>query len=264
MALLHSLWRHRHLLATLVRRDLAARFRGSLLGALWTVLQPLLLLTVYGVVFGMVYHARWGSPDSPETAPFALVLFSGLAVFQLVADVLGRAPMAVLSQPSFVTKVVFPLEILPVVPVCSALIQAAINFALLLAALAATAGLPATALWLPLVLAPVAVLLLGLSWFLAALGVYVRDVAHVMNMVLTAALFLSPVFYPLSRLPRTFQQVLLFNPLTIPVEATRAALIGATAPDPAMLGAFALVSLGVCAAGFAWFQKTRKGFADVL
>lgn len=263
LALARSLWRHRHLLVTLTRRDLAARYRGSLLGALWTVLQPLLLLAVYGFVFGFVYQARWGEPgESP--APFALVLFTGLAVFQLVADVLGRAPQAVLGQPTLVTKVVFPLEILPVVPVLSALAQAGVNFGLLLAALAATAGVPAQALWLPAILAPLAVLLLGLAWFLAALGVYVRDVAHFMGMALTAALFLSPVFYPLSRLPLPWQRLLLLNPLTVPVEAARAALVHGQAPDLAWLGLYLAAALGACCLGFAWFQKTRTGFADVL
>ncbi len=257
------LWRHRYLLASLVRRDLAARYRGSLLGAAWSLLQPLLLLGVYGFVFGVVYAARWGSPHETR-APFALVLFAGLIVFQLVADVLSRAPLTIVSQPSLVTKVVFPLEILPAVPVGAALVQAGVNLGLLLTALAMTAGLPATALWLPVVLAPLAVLLLGLSWFLAALGVYVRDIGHLMGMVLTAALFLSPVLYPLERVPLPWRHLLLANPLTVPVEAVRAVLLAGEPPAWEALGLYFLVALAGAAGGLAWFHTTRRGFADVL
>lgn len=259
-----ALWTHRHLLTTLARREVAARYRGSLLGMLWAVFTPLLLLTVYTFVFGFVYRARWGGMEQGGGVTFALVLFAGLNVFNLVAEALSRAPHAIVNTPAYVKKVVFPLEILPCVPVLAALFQTGVGFALLLAALALYQGLPATAWLLPVVLAPLLVLLLGLSWFLAALGVYVRDVAHLMGMVLTVALFLSPVFYPLSALPEPWRSLLLANPLTLMVEETRAVLIFGRLPQWGALGAYLAAALLVGWLGFVWFQKTRKGFADVL
>jgi len=262
-ALVRALWTYRHLIVSLSAREVAARYRGSLLGMLWALFTPLLLLTVYTFVFGFVYRARWGDMEGGGVT-FALVLFAGLNVFHLMAEALSRAPHAVLGTPAYVKKVVFPLEVLPCVPVAAAVFQAGVGFALLFLALAVHQGLPVTALLLPVVLAPLVILLLGLSWFLAALGVYVRDVPHIMGMALTVALFLSPVFYPLSALSEPWRTLLLANPLTLMVEETRAVLIFGRLPQWDALAAYLVVALLVCGLGFAWFQKTRKGFADVL
>jgi lipopolysaccharide transport system permease protein len=243
--------------------EVAARYRGSLLGMLWTVCTPLLLLTVYTFVFGFVYQARWSGMEGGGVT-FALVLFTGLNVFNLMAEALSRAPYAIVNTPAYVKKVVFPLEILPCVPVLAALFQAGVGFALLMAALALVQGLPVTALLVPVVLTPLLLLLMGLSWFLAALGVYVRDVAHLMGMVLTVALFLSPVFYPLSALPEPWRILLLANPLTLMVEETRAVLILGRLPQWGALAVYLGVAVVTGCLGFAWFQRTRKGFADVL
>ncbi len=261
------------LTALLIRREIAGRYRGSVLGILWSMLTPLFLLAVYTFVFGVVFRTRWvaeGTHDlngagETSTAAFAVILFAGLIVYQLFAEVTNRAPTLILSNANYVKKVVFPLEILPVVALGSALFHTGVSLVVLLVfRLAIFGGVPATALLLPLVLAPFCLMILGLSWFIAALGVYYRDINQFLGTLVTALLFLSPIFFPLSALPEWLRPWVALNPITFPVEATRAVLIFGALPDLAGLAAYSIVALVIASLGYAWFQKTRKGFADVL
>lgn len=263
-ALIRSVWRHKNLIQAFAAREVSARYRGSFLGLLWSFVTPFLMLAVYTFVFGFVYKARWGGLDDGNKFQFAMILFAGLIVFNLFAECMNRAPSLILGHATYVKKVVFPLEVLPCAVLGAALFHALVSFVVLLAALAILQGVPVTTLWLPVVLAPFLLMILGFSWFLAALGVYVRDVGHIMGMLVTVCLFLSPVFYPVSILPRPWQLVLMANPLTFIIEQTRAILLDGHAPNLAGLGAYGLMAAVLAWAGFAWFQKTRTGFADVL
>jgi len=257
-----------NLALTLTRREIAGQYRGSMLGILWSMLTPLLLLAVYTFVFGTVFRARWAdaaTTSEPSTGEFAIILFAGLIVFQLFAEVINRAPTLILSNVNYVKKVVFPLEILPVVALGAALFHAGVSFLVLFGFMLVVKGaIPLTAVLLPVVLAPFCLTILGLSWFLAALGVYYRDIKQVLGTLVTALLFLSPIFYPLSALPDWVRTWIALNPVALPVVETRAVLILGRMPDPLGLAIYAAVGLIMAGLGYTWFQKTRKGFADVL
>jgi lipopolysaccharide transport system permease protein len=252
------------LLKQMVGRDVVGRYRGSLLGTFWSLLTPLVMLGVYTWVFGTVFDARgWGEESS--TAQFAMLLFAGLTVFGLFSEVVNRAPGLVVANPNYVKKVIFPLEILPLVALGSAVFHAAVSVAVLIGCMLLVAGhVPTTVLVLPLALAPFLLLLAGVGWFLASLGVYLRDISQFMGSVTTALMFLSPVFYPASALPAGVRAWLFLNPLSLPIEHTRDVLIWGKLPDFAALGTYTIVAILAAGAGYAWFQKTRGGFADVL
>jgi len=255
--------RQRTLIWQFARRDVLARYRGSLLGIGWSLLTPLLMLAVYTFVFREIFKARW--MNAGGDFEFALQLYAGLIVFNLFAEVLSQAPRLITDQPNLVKKVVFPLEILPWVAILVSLFHFAINLAVLLAAAAVFhGGLSLTVLALPVVLIPLLPLLLGLAWFLAALGVFVRDVSQVMSMVVGLLMFLSPVFYPTSALPPQWQPWLKANPLTPAIEQMRRVVLDGLWPDWEQCLIFAVVGCLVCWAGARWFAAARQGFADVL
>lgn len=264
-----SLWRNRALIGQLTRREVAGRYQGSVLGVLWSLLTPLFMLAVFTFVFGTVFQSRWGSGGGEAgeagTGTFAIVLFSGLIVFQLFSEVIARAPALVLGQVNYVKRVVFPLEILPLVALGSALFHAAVSFAVLLAFMLVVMGhIPPTALLLPVVLAPFLLLILGLTWFLASLGVFMRDISQILGTVITALMFLSPIFYPASAMPDWVRPWLVLNPVAMPVEESRTVLIFGNAPDWTAFALYSVIAAAVAFLGHAWFQKTRKGFADVV
>ncbi|WP_439817650.1 ABC transporter permease [Zavarzinia sp. CC-PAN008] len=257
-----GLWRERVLVRRLIGRELGSRTRGSVLGLAWMVLQPLLLLAVFTLVFGTVFQARW---QGAAGASFPLMLFSGLIVYLFASDVLVRSPGLVLENPSYVTKVVFPLEVLSAVAVGAGLVGLALSAIVLVAVRWVVMGPPPmTVLLLPLVVCPLVLMLLGVSWFLAALGVYLRDLRHVVAPMVQVLMFLSPVFFPIAALPAGWQAVALANPLTVPIEGVRAILLDGLPPDWAAWAWHSLAALAVAALGHAWFVKLRKGFADVL
>ena len=254
----------RELVAELVKSDIAGRYRGSMLGILWSLASPLLLLAAFTFVFGTVFRTRWGGAVASQ-GEFALVLFPGILLHALLAESFARAPALVTAVPNYVKKVVFPLDLLPLVAVITSGFHALVGFVVLAAALVLARGtLPLTAVAFPLIVAPYVVLILGVTWFLAALGVYLRDIAQVIGLVTMLLMFLSPVFYPASALPEVYRGWIALNPLTLPLESTRAALIWGEWPDWIALGLYALAALAVAAAGYWWFQKSRKGFADVI
>lgn len=256
--------RQRTLLWQFARRDVLARYRGSLLGLGWALLNPLLMLGVYTFVFRSVFHARWPGTGEDDLA-FALQVYAGLIVFNLFAEVANRAPRLVLEQPNLVKKVVFPLELLPWVALSAALFHLTINVVVLLVAVTLIQGaLPLSALALPLVVAGFAPFLLGMAWLLAALGVFLRDIGQLMAMLTSLLMFLSPVFYPVSALPERWQGLLTLNPLTTPILQLRAVALEGRWPAWEMLAGHAALSIAVAMAGAFAFRLARKGFADVL
>ncbi len=262
--MLASLWRNRGLTKALIQREVVGRYRGSLLGILWSFFNPVLMLAVYTFVFSVVFKARWNAGSDSQTE-FALVLFSGLIVFNLFAECVTRAPVLILSNVNYVKKVVFPLEILPWVALGTALFHTTVNLGVWFIAYVILFGMPhATVVLLPVVLLSLLFLIMGLTWGLASLGVYVRDVSQFTGVVTTVLLFLSPIFYPASALPEAYRRLLLLNPLTPAIEQVREVLFWGHVPDLTILCTYLLGTALVAWLGFAWFQKTRRGFADVL
>lgn len=258
-------WKHRHLLAQMVLREVLGRYRGSLFGLLWSFANPVLMLMVYTFVFSVIFKARWAGMETGSRFEFALLLFSGLIVFNLFAECLSQAPSLILNHTSYVKRVVFPLEILPWVTLGSALFHAGVSLFVLLAAFW-LAGLPVglSALWLFPVIFPLLLLTLGLCWWLASIGVFLRDIGQVVSMLLAVLMFLSPIFYPASALPDSAKDWLFLNPLAFVIEQVRQVLIAHQPPAWPSLGLYATIALAVAWSGFFWFQKTRKGFADVV
>ena len=259
-----SLWRNRELIKASATREVLGRYRGSLFGLLWSFFNPLFMLAIYTVVFSVVFKARW-NVESDSKTEFALVLFAGLIVFNLFSETINRAPSLVLNNPNYVKKVVFPLEILPMITLLSSLFHGMISLGVWLIAYVIFFGVPhATVLYLPLIFLPLLLLILGLSWGLASLGVFLRDVSQFIGTIITVMMFMTPIFYPVTALPEQFRQWIYFNPLTLVVDQARGALYWGKAPDFLMLGVYTLIATIIAWLGFAWFQKTRKGFADVL
>ncbi len=259
-----SLWRNRYLIKTSIQREVVGRYRGSFMGILWSFFNPVFMLSVYTFVFSVVFKARWHSGSDSKTE-FALILFAGLMVFNLFAECVNRAPGLILANVNYVKKVIFPLEILPWVSLGAALFHALVSLLVWLIAYMLLFGIPhITLLLLPLVIGPLLLFIMGVSWGLAALGVYLRDISQIIGVVTTALLFLSPIFYSASSLPEKYQVFLQLNPLTPIVEQARGVLFFGNMPEINTLLICYLCSVVVAWLGFAWFQKTRKGFADVL
>lgn len=261
VAIVAGLLRQRYLLGQLIRRDVLLRYRGAMFGVAWLFLSPLLLLAIFAFVFGEIFQLRW--PLQRDGLPLWLILYCGLIVFNVFGETVSRAPSAVRAYPAYVKKIIFPVAILPLVPLGSALAHAAFNFAVLVAALAVTGHLGAGLLLLPLLLVPVVLLAAGCAWFLAAWGVFIKDMTQIVPLVVQMLLFLSPVFYPVSAVPPALTFLYQANPLGATIEAVRAAAFGQAVAWPAW---FAALAAGLAAAvlGHAFFQHARDEFADAL
>ncbi len=262
--MLATLWRNRYLIKTTTIREVQGRYRGSSMGIVWSLINPLFMLLVYTFVFSEIFKAKWAG-GSASKGEFALVLFAGLIVFNLFSECLNKAPQLILSNVNYVKKVVYPLEILPVVALGSALFHTVISLFVWIVAYSVFFGIPhLTVLYFPLILLPLMVITLGVSWILASLGVYLRDINQFITLFTTALMFLSPVFYSADILPPEFRQLMYFNPLTTVIEQTRDILYWGKTPDFGVLAIYWIAAFVIAWIGFAWFQKTRKGFADVL
>jgi len=259
-----SLVKYQSLIRQLAKREVSSRYRGSVMGFFWTLLNPLLMLTIYTFIFGYVFKARWGDMNLGDGG-FALTLFCGLIVHGVFAECINRAPTLISSNVNYVKKVVFPVEILPWVTIYAAFFHALMSFlVLLIFSLIVNGNIPITALWLPVVLAPYVIFLVGCLWLFSALGVYLSDIQQLMGVMTTALLFLSPVFYPISALPEILQGWIYLNPLTLIMEQSREVLLWGHSPDFKLLFLYSIVALTIAIFGFVLFQKSRRGFADVL
>lgn len=264
LAPLRTAWSHRSLILSLTWHSVVSRYRTSWFGLLWPILQPVLLIGVFTFVFVYIMPLRWVSEQNGQVG-FPLFLYSGLVVFTLFSDVANRAPGLMMENVNVVKKVVFPLEILPLVSVCSALIYFFVNLLVLLAFVALSPGsLQIRVLPILVMLVPFVLFLAGLSWFLAALTVYVRDILHVIGLLVSALLFLSPVFYPLVSAPGAAQAIMAFNPLALAIETLRGAVLGTDTSQLPGIGWLWLLGLASFYLGHQWFMRLREGFADVL
>ncbi len=263
-----SLKRHYPLILQLIKREVVGRYRGSLLGMLWSLINPILMLAIYTFVFSVVFKIRMDQQDGSiydDKFAFALVLFVGLIIFNLFSECLSRAPGLILANVNYVKKIIFPLEILPWVNLGSALFHASISFSVLLGfLLLIDHPIHWTSIYLPIIVLPLLFLIIGLSWFLASIGVFVRDIGQFIGLILTMLMFMSPIFYPASALPASVRDYLFLNPLTFIIEQTRTVILYGQSPNWIGLAAYYVIALLIAWAGMIWFEKTRKGFADVL
>lgn len=264
-SLIDSCYKNRQLIVQMIKREVLGRYKGSMIGLGWSFFNPVLMLTVYTFVFSVVFKARWGIDASESKTQFAVVLFVGMIIHGLFAEVLSRAPSLILSNVNYVKKVVFPLEVLPIISLGAALFHSLISVSVLLLAFVFFNGfLHWTVIFLPLVILPFMCLILGLAWIFASIGVFIRDIGQAINLIVMILMFLSPVFYPITALPEEFRPWLLANPLTFIIEQSRLVLIWGGLPDFIGLLIYTFYSILLMWLGFAWFQKTRKGFADVI
>ncbi|WP_044529297.1 ABC transporter permease [Herbaspirillum sp. B65] len=265
LALLKSLVRHRSLLVQMTKREVVGRYKGSALGVAWSFFNPIFMLVVYTIVFSQIFKSRWGSGDDESQTQFAVVLFVGMIVLNLFSEVINRAPHLIVQNVNFVKKVVFPLEILPLVSLGAAVFHGLISLSVLLLAFVTFNGyLHWTLIFTPLVLLPFLLVIAGLTWILAALGVFLRDLGQTVTIATTVLTFLSPVFYPIDAVPGKLRTLIMMNPLTFIIEQARNVLIWGRLPDWSGLAIYLLASLVLAWLGYACFQKSRKGFADVL
>jgi lipopolysaccharide transport system permease protein len=262
--LLASAWRNRALIKLLARREVIGRYHGSVLGIMWSLVMPILMLGVYTFVFSIVFKARWSEASTSKTE-FALTLFVGLMVFNLFAECANKAPSLILYNQNYVKKVLFPLEILPWISMFAALFHMLISYLVWQVLYVMLFGLPPpTVLFFPLVLVPFVLFNMGISWLFAALSVYLRDLVQLVGVMVTVLMFMSPIFYPLSSLPAKFQLAIGLNPLAFPIEFSRDVLLWGHVPGLLPFTIYSAACMFVAWAGFAVFQKLRSGFADVI
>lgn len=265
MFLFGELWRQRSLIWQMVQREVVGRYKGSVIGLGWSFFNPVLMLAVYTFVFSVVFKARWGISNDESRIDFALLVFVGLIVHTFLSEVLNRASDIILNNSNYVKKVVFPIEVLPVVATGSALFHALVSFVvLLIALLVVNGGLHWTIVYAPLILIPIILVTVGVSWILASFGTFLRDIGQTVGIVTTIMLFLAPIFYPMKAIPEKYHIFILLNPLTFVIEELREVIIFGNQPNFMGLGIYWLVCICIFFIGFAWFQKTRRAFADVL
>ena len=259
-----SLWKNRDLVLQMTVREVVGRYRGSMMGLLWSFFNPVLMLVVYTFVFSVVFQARWDVNTVGKT-DFALLVFTGMLVHALFAECINRSSRLVLDNSNYVKKVIFPLEILPWVCMGSAFFHMLISVLVLLVAfLIIHHYLNWTIILFPLVIAPFVLFTMGLTWWLAATGVYLRDLGQITGVLTTVLLFVSPVFYPVAALPKQYQLFFNLNPLTFVIKQVRDILIWGKPPDWEGLALYSAIGIATAWAGLFWFQRTRHGFADVI
>ncbi|NOK60614.1 MAG: ABC-type polysaccharide/polyol phosphate export permease [Chloroflexi bacterium AL-W] len=263
--LIRHLWHHRELIRQFTQREIESRYRGSFLGIIWSFVNPLTLLLIYTFVFGIVLQARWPEARTESLSEFAMILFCGLVAFNIFSECVGRAPAIIINVPNYVKKVVFPLEILPISVLGAALFNALISLSILIVAnLFVSQTIAWTLIFVPLVFLPLILLCLGLSWFLASLGVFIRDVSYTVSLIVQVLFFLTPIFYSIEFVPEPFRTIINLNPLTAILENIRRVVLWNELPYWGSLTFAIISSLVVMVLGYAWFMKTKKAFADVI
>lgn len=259
-----TVFRDRELIYALAQREITAKYKGSYLGLIWAVLQPVMMLAVYTLVFTTVFHARWGGTQASKS-DFAIALFAGLMVFNLFSECIGKAPGSVTQNPNYVTKVVFPLEILCIVNLLAALVQYGISFVVWLIFYIICGYKPnLLIIMLPIVMCPLLMLILGISWGVAAVGVYIKDLGQVITFGLSVLLFVTPVLYPVDSLNGLYRYIVGINPLTKCVEFIRNLTMFGRLPDMGDFVLLLVTTYMVMVVGYALFERLKEGFADVI
>ncbi|PSV19657.1 ABC transporter permease [Photobacterium kishitanii] len=255
---------NKNLIYTLTKRDITSRYKGSAIGVLWSFITPIMMLAVYTFVFSVVFKAKWNIGSTSKTE-FALVLFSGLIIFNVFSECISRAPGLIVGNANYVKKVVFPVEILAIICLLTSLFNFIISFSVWLLFYIIFFGIPhIEILLLPIVLLPFFILILGLSWFLSSLGVYVRDIIQVIGIIIMIMMYLSPIFYPISLIPEAYQKFMYLSPLTYVVEQSRDVMMWGQGINWHAWFIYTGLSCVTAYLGCVWFNITKKGFADVI
>lgn len=258
-----DLWRFRQLLWLMVKRDLMGRYKGSLLGCFWPLINPAGHLVLYTFLFSIVLKVKFG--DTPGTSNFALCLMTGLIPWGAFAESVSRSTTVILENPNLVKRVVFPLEILPMVSVLSSFLSQGLALLILVVGAVISMGaVHSSFLYLPLISASLLLLTCGISWFLASLGVYVRDTRHFMSLALSAWMYGTPIVYPETSLPESFRWISLVNPMSGIVSDYRRVLLDGVAPDWTRFATYTCIGLLAWFAGYYFFSKTKKTFIDIM
>lgn len=254
-----------NLIFQLVKREISARYRGSALGILWSLITPLCMLAIYMFIFSQVFNARWGAAIVTNKLEFSLAVFSGLTLNNIFIECLNRAPGIIVGNTNYVKRVVFPLQSLPVVAFISSLFNACINIVILLVAEIAIKGyIPATAIYFPAILMPFILTMMGVYWILSAIGVFLRDLSHITGIATMALMFLSPIFYPIEAIAMPYRRLLYLNPMTYVIESARNAIVFGKAPSMTPLIAFYICGFAIYFLGYWMFSRMKKGFCDVI
>ncbi len=263
--IIQNLWMHRELISQLTRLQILQRYKGSYLGIIWSLVTPLAMLLIYTFVFSVIFKLRWEGGITGSHAEFALTLFTGLIAFNFFSESVLAASNLIIDNPNYVKKVIFPIEILPLISIASALINALFSiFILLLGVVIIMGKLPWTLIFLPIIYFPLILLSLGLSWFLSSMGVFIRDTGHLIGVIVQMLFFLTPIFYPISAIPINFRFLLYLNPLSTIVNHCRRVILWGQLPN---WGEFSIITIGalsVCFLGYIWFIKSRSIFSDVV
>jgi lipopolysaccharide transport system permease protein len=261
----YNLYLHRNLLGQFVRRDIEGRYRGSYLGIVWSMLLPLFMLIIYTLVFSVIFKSQWQTSNQGNQAEFAVIIFAGLIAFNVFSECISRAPSLIIGNVNYVKKVVFPLEILPATSLGTALFHAIISIVILtIGSITLLGRFSATLVLVPLATLPLIWLCLGLGWFLASLGVYLRDTAYAVSIVTQVLFFLSAVFYPVAAVPESLRPFMYLNPLTTIIEGYRQVLIWNSPLEWKPWLVVTIASACITLLGYTWFMKTKSGFADVI
>ena len=264
IALVRHLWRGRALIRQFTRREIEGRYRTSLLGVAWSFINPLVLLSVYTFVFGVVFRQRWGGAEG-SLSQFGLVLFAGMIAFGVFSECMSRAPGLIVSTPNYVKRVVFPLELMPLSVLGGALFHALVSLVMLLIVYLALGGPPRPSwLLIPVVLLPTIFISLGLLWALSSLGVFLRDLGYTVTLITQVLFFVTPIFYPVEAIPPAFQGIVRYNPLASGVAALRDVIFVGSVADPTSLVIWGGVGAVMMLVGYAWFMRTRRAFGDVI
>lgn len=249
----------------LTKRDVIGRYKGSWLGIGWSFAYPLLMLCLYTFVFSGIFNARWPGVNTDSKLMFATNLFAGLVIINMLAEVASKASTLILSNVNYVKRVVFPLEILGIVTVLSATFHAAVSIVLLIFfKLIASGSLSWSILAIPILWLPLCIFCSGLGWAISALGVYIRDMALLVNVGISLLLFVSPIFFPSSAYPERWRGVLELNPLVWMIEEMRSIIIQGAWPKPLPLVVAMVSAIATTYFCYQFFKKARRGFADVL
>ena len=263
--MVRNLWQHRDLIRQFTKREIEGRYKGSFLGLFWAFINPLVLLFIYTFVFGIVLKSRWPQAKTDNLGEFAIVLFCGLTAFNVFSECVSRASSLIVGVPNYVKKVVFPLEILPISVLGAALFHSVISLIILLVAnLFIRGSVSWTLLLLPLAYVPLIFFSLGLTWFLASLGVFIRDVSYIVTLILQVLFFTTPIFYPIENIPQPFYSFIRLNPLSSIVENFRRLILWGTLPSWFGWLSWTILTTTIMILGYAWFMKTKKAFADII
>ena len=257
--------KNRDLAYHMTKREILLKYKGSKLGIMWSIINPIIMMSVYTLIFSQIFQTRWAGASQINTTDFAINLYTGLIVFNIYADTITRAPSLITSNPNFVKKIIFPLEVLSVATVGSAVATGITSILVLLGViLITTKQLAVTIILLPILWAPLILNCLSLAWILSTLGVFIKDLTQVTNSIVSVTMFLSPIFYPSEALPDKLRWLSQLNPLAYYIEKSRNIIIEGKNINPVQIAVFFVTSLIIAEITFRFTKKLERGIGDYV